>query len=274
MVKGLKIAFQLYSVREFTEKDFRGTMQKVKDMGYEGVEFAGIGGHTPIEVRDMLSAIGLEPVSAHVPIPEFVADPVGVISAYKQIGCKYIAIPWLDEQSRPGNVNWEKTKADIANIADECEKQGITLLYHNHDFEFVKDESTGEYALDLLYRVIPKMETEIDTCWVKVAGEDPAAYIRKYKGRAPVVHLKDYMLEGEMPSQLYELIGVDNEKEESGGKFEFRPLGHGVQDVSSLLDAAVYSEAIWVVAEQDMPSMGKTSLECAQMSIDYLKGIK
>jgi len=270
----MKIALQLYTVRDEAEKNFHTTLLKVKEMGYEGVEFAGLYGNDPANLRDMLADIGLEPISAHVPIPELVKDPEGVISAYKRVGCKYIAIPWLDEPSRPGNENWDKTKADIANIAKECEKQGIILLYHNHDFEFVKDKDTGEYALDQLYREIPTMETEIDTCWVKVAGEDPAAYVRKYKGRAPVVHLKDYMLEGEKPKHLYELIGVENEEEEKTGKFEFRPVGHGLQDVPSLIDAAVYAEATWVVVEQDFPSMGKQPAECAKMSIDYLNSIK
>jgi len=274
MVKGLKVALQLYSVRDYIEKDFRSTVEKVKAMGYECVEFAGLYDQDPAALREMLSSIGLEPISAHVPIPALIADPVGTVAAYKEIGCPYIAIPWLDEASRPGNENWEKTKDDIANIAEECKKQGMTLLYHNHDFEFVKDEKTGEYALDQLYREIPALETQVDTCWVKVAGEDPAAYVRKYKGRAPIVHLKDYMMEGAKPSQLYELIGVESEEISGGGKFEFRPLGYGVQDIPSLIDAAIYAGAKWVVAEQDSPSLGKTSLECAQMSIDCLNGIK
>jgi len=274
MIKGMKIALQLYSVRDFAEKDFKSTMEKVKEMGYEGVEFAGLNGCSPEEVRDMVQFIGLEPVSAHVPIPELVNDPAGVIEAYKKIGCKYIAIPWLDEPSRPGNENWDKTKEDIAKIAVECEKQGVTLLYHNHDFEFLKDETTGEYALDQLYREIPSLETQVDTCWVKVAGEDPAAYVRKYKGRAPLVHLKDFVLEGEKPAQLYELIGVEDSAAEEKGAFELRPLGHGLQDIPALIDAAVYAGATWVIAEQDFPSMGKTSLECAKMSMECLEKIK
>jgi len=270
MVKGLKIALQLYSVRDFIENDFRGTVKKVKEMGYECVELAGLYGQKPSDLREIFSSVGLEPISAHVPIPELIANPVGTIAAYKEIGCPFIAIPWLDEASRPGNENWDKTKENIANIAAECEKQGMTLLYHNHDFEFVKDEETGEFALDQLYREIPALQTQVDTCWVKVAGEDPAAYVRKYKGRAPVVHLKDFMLEGEKPSQLYELMGVETEEISSGGKFEFRPLGYGVQNIPELVDAALYAGAKWVVCEQDFPSLNKTSLECAQMSIDTL----
>ena len=273
MVKGLKIALQLYSVRDYIENEFQSTVQKVKDMGYECVELAGLYGKKPSELRELFASVGLDPISAHVPIPELIADPAGVVAAYKEVGCRYIAIPWLDEASRPGGDNWEATKKAIADITAECEKQGVILLYHNHDFEFVKDKETGEYALDQLYREITALQTQVDTCWVKVAGEDPAAYVRKYKGRAPIVHLKDFMIEGK-PGQMYELIGADVEDEGGTGKFEFRPLGHGVQDIPSLIDAAVYAGATWVVCEQDMPSMGKTSLECAQMSLDTLNAIK
>lgn len=61
----------------------------------------------------------------------------------------------------------------------------MTLLYHNHDFEFAKKD--GEYLLDIMYRDIPAslLQTEQDTCWVKASGVDPAAYIRKYSGRRP-----------------------------------------------------------------------------------------
>jgi len=271
MIKGMKVGLALYSVRDEMEKDIRSTLQKAKDLGFAGVEFAGIFDNNPHDISKLLQEIGLEPISAHVPITELAENPSGVIAAYKQIGCSFIVIPWLEEDSRPGNEKWEETKADIARVAEECLKQGITPLYHNHDFEFVKDEKTGQYALDLLFSEITALKTEIDTCWVKVAGEDPVAYVRKYKGRAPIVHLKDFMMEGEKPAQLYELIGADTEKEESGGKLEFRPLGHGVQDVSSLVDAAAYAGAGWIIVEQDNPSMGKTPFECAEMSLEVLK---
>ena len=38
----LPVAVQVYSVREDAAKDFQGTMQKIKDMGYQGVELAGL----------------------------------------------------------------------------------------------------------------------------------------------------------------------------------------------------------------------------------------
>ena len=149
---------------------------------------------------------------------------------------------------------------------------GIQLLYHNHDFEFIKID--GKYALDILYDTIPAdlLKTEIDTCWVNVGGENPAEYIEKYSGRAPVVHLKDFHgSKGNGP--LYKLIGIDDETEAVESTFEFRPVGYGVQDWKKIVDAAEKAGAEWVVVEQDSPSMEKSPLECVQMSINYLKNM-
>ena len=75
----------------------KGTLAKVKEMGYDGVEFAGLYGHEPSEVKQMLEELGLTPVSAHVPLNEMLADPDKVIGGYAEIGCKYIAVPYLPE---------------------------------------------------------------------------------------------------------------------------------------------------------------------------------
>lgn len=268
------LALQLYSIRDFAQKDFKGTLEKVKSMGYKGVEFAGLYDYSAADVKQMLADTGLEAVSAHVPINELLDDLSGTIAKYKEIGCQYIAIPWLEEERRPGNEGYEQTLKDIMAIGEEVKRQGMMLLYHNHDFEFTKVDE--EYALDMMYRMIPAdiLETEIDTCWVNVGGENPADYIRKYTGRAPIVHLKDFVMPGKKPAHMYELIGVDKEEENAEDEvFELRPVGYGAQNVNAILEAASDAGAQWVVVEQDAPSMGKTSMECVQMSIEYLKNL-
>lgn len=269
------VALQVYSVRDFAEKDLEGTLQKIREMGYDGVELAGLYGRSYAEAKAAVEKAGLTLISAHVPLADMLADPQGVLSGYAEMGCKYVAVPYLPEELRPGTEQFGKTVEDIRMLAGIAKEKGMSMLYHNHDFEFVKLD--GEYALDMLYRVIPAdlLQTEIDTCWVNVAGEDPAAYVRKYAGRAPVVHLKDFYMsnrDAESDGPFYELIGVDKK---AGGEnvFEFRPVGYGLQDFPSILEAAEEAGAGWVVVEQDRPSMEKTSMECAQMSREYLKKI-
>ena len=144
------------------------------------------------------------------------------------------------------------------------------MLYHNHDFEFEKID--GKYALDVLYETVPAeyLQTELDTCWVNVGGEDPAGYIKKYSGRSPVVHLKDFV--GGKSDNMYELIGIESEKKESDAQaFEFRPVGSGRQDFPGILAASEAAGAQWVVVEQDSPSMGLSPMESIEKSRNYLR---
>ena len=274
-MSGFPIALQLYSVREDMEKDFEGTLAKVAALGYDGVEFAGLFGRDPKDAAKLCEELGLCPVSVHVPYQELIADPAGVVGSYAQLGAKYIVIPYLTEDLRPGTEGFEGVIKGAAVIGAECEKAGLVLLYHNHDFEFVK--IGGKYALDVLYDSIPAdlLKTEIDTCWANVGGVDPSEYILKYSGRSPVVHLKDFVMPGKKPAKMYALIGIDDTASQSsaGEAFEFRPVGYGAQDVEKILKASREAGAEWLIVEQDMPSMGKTPMECASMSIEYLRKV-
>ena len=71
----LPVALQLYSVRDDFAADMEGTLKKVKEMGYAGVEFAGLNGKSAAEIKAACEAVGLVPISAHVPIDELVAKP-------------------------------------------------------------------------------------------------------------------------------------------------------------------------------------------------------
>lgn len=245
----LPVALQLYTVRDEAAKDFFGVLRQVKDMGYDHVEFtADFFGRTPGEIRAELDRLGLKAISAHVPIDMLIGGTEKTIADFKALGCRYIAVPWLDEARRPGTGAWPQVVEQIKQIGAACRAAGVTLLYHNHDFEFVK--IGGKYALDMLYEAVPAglLETEIDTCWVRVGGEDPAAYVLKYAGRCPVVHLKDFARD----------------------PFDFRPVGYGVQDMPAILDASVKAGAKYVVVEQDR-SAERPSLEAARLSREYLK---
>jgi sugar phosphate isomerase/epimerase len=268
-VKNFPIALQLYTVRDFMAKDVEGTLRAVKAMGYDGVEFAGTFDKTADELAALCREIGLVPISAHVPFVDMMADPEGVLSYYAALGCRFVAIPYLTEEYRPGHEKFGEVIEGARLLGDIANQKGMTLLYHNHDFEFVKVD--GEYALDILYREVPAalLQTQLDTCWVRVAGEDPAAYVRKYSGRAPVVHLKDFV--GQKSENMYALIGIDDGEEKTSQAFEFRTVGGGVQDFDAILQATEDAGAEWVVVEQDKPDGEKTSMQCAEMSIAYLK---
>ena len=267
-MKKWPIALQVYSVRDAATEDFEGTMRAVKEMGYDGVELAGLYGlESAVACKKVLDKVGLELVSAHVGFDALEDD--AQLDDYAATGVKFVAIPWMVAPKNEEELN--AAIARIRNCGERCKARGIQMLYHNHDFEFEK--INGKYILDTYYAEIPAdlLQTELDTCWVNVGGENPSEYVRKYTGRAPIVHLKDFT--GSKSENMYALIGTDTAKEDSAGKFEFRPVGYGKQDFPSILAAAEDAGAGWVVVEQDSPALDKTPLECAKMSIDYLKSI-
>ena len=264
-----RIALQLYSVRQDAQKDLYGTLKQVKAMGYAGVEFAGLYGYDPEQIRKMCEELELNPISAHVPFAELLEDVDKVIRDYKTIGCKHIVIPYLLDEYRPGTEGFATVIEKAAEWGKKMAENGLYFQYHNHDFEFVKLD--GEYALDILYKAVAPeyLQTQLDTCWVNVGGENPVDYLHKYAGRMPTVHLKDFA--GSKSENMYALIGIDEQaKKEITGKFEFRALGLGLQKFPEIIEAATEGGAQWFIVEQDNPSMGYTSLECAAISAKYL----
>lgn len=251
MSKTLPIAVQVYSVREEAERDFAGTMKKLSEMGYDGVELAGLYGKSAEEIRDSIKAAGLIAISAHVSYDELAGDLEKTLQDYETIGCRYIVIPWLGEDRRFGAALYEETIKVIPVISEGCKKHGMTLLYHNHDFEFAKTPD-GTYALDQLYAEVPAdvLGAEPDTCWIKVGGPDPSEWLKKYSGRCPLVHVKDFRRKAD---------GVD-----------LLALGEGEQDFPTLVKTAKECGAQWLVIEQDDHPYG-TPMGDMKKSLNYLK---
>lgn len=272
-MKRLLLGYQIYSAREEAQKDLLSVLRELKRLGYDGVEFAGFYGLSADEVAKMLDETGLKAVSSHVGLDLIEADMEGTIAYHKAIGCKYIAIPYLNDACRPGTAGFAGVIRTMYTFGRMCRENGIQLLYHNHDFEFVS--LSGIYGLDFIYEAVDAetLKTELDLCWVKYAGEDPCAYLAKYAGRAPVVHLKDYVGRKEGSAVPYGLLGQSEAKQNAGIPFEFRPVGYGCQDVEALLKAGINAGAEWFVVEQDA-SVGRPPLEAAAMSIGTVRKLE
>lgn len=268
----LKVGLQLYSIRDAMEKDMDAALKAVKEIGYDYVEFAGYFGKTADEVNALLKKYGLTAVSVHQNPTLFWEEGQKAIDFLKDIGVKYSAIPWYEasEYEKDMKGSFEKFKK----LGEDLKANGITLLYHNHDFEFKKID--GETIIDRMYAEIPAelLQPEFDTCWVHYAGYDPAEYLLKYSGRIDVVHLKDFVCKELGGGPAYALIDADGNpiepksKEDNG--FKFMPVGYGRQDWKAILEASVAAGAEYVIVEQD-DWYDEDSIECARKSRAYLK---
>ena len=121
-----KVGIQLYSLRNDMSKDVAETLKKVKEMGYDGVEFAGLYGKTAKEMKELCEQNGLVPISAHVPYEDMVNDP-DILDTYAEIGCEYIAIPYLTDEYRPGNEKFDEVIEGAKIFGKKAKDLGMTL---------------------------------------------------------------------------------------------------------------------------------------------------
>lgn len=253
----LNIGIQLYSLREYTAKDFFGTLEQVAEMGYNAVEFAGYGDIPAVEMKKKLDSLGLSAPSSHLGIQAAAPDKIDATIDYLlTIGAKYYTFPSLPEEFRYGHPDFEANLEVLRAAIEKCNAAGLQVLYHNHSFEFEKVD--GKIPLDVLYERLPAplLQPQFDTCWVKFAGYDPVSYIQKYSGKTPVIHLKDF----------YSASPLDRET------LELRPLGYGIQDIKAIVEAGIASGCDTFIYEQDS-GKGRTMLEAAKLTREYLKSI-
>ncbi len=268
-MKQFKIGLQLYSVRDAMAKDFEGTLKAVADMGYEYVEFAGYFGKTSEEIKALLDKYNLKCVSVHQALNFFCDDPKAAVEYLKGFGVKYNVIPWYEESKLAGTPEWESTKETFIKIAEMLKAEGMLLGYHNHEFEFKKYD--GKTLHDFIFEAVPSdlIFPEIDTCWVKYADVEPVDVIRKYSGRVPVIHLKDFVANRLAGGAVYDLIGKEGGSREDNG-FRYRPLGQGIQDFAPILKAMEECGTEIIIVEQD-DSYEQDSLDAARASREYLR---
>jgi sugar phosphate isomerase/epimerase len=243
-MKRIPVGLQLYTLRELCAEDFPGTVEKVAEIGYEGVELAGFYGLSPGEVRDLMAEHDLIIAGTHGAgerdIPKLAAQ-------LKELGCNAVWGPVLPEGKLPEDVEGCRAMVKYANqVGAELRKEGIQLYYHNHSKEF--DRVEGRYIMDwLLEDTEPEnVAAEIDVMWAQHADVDPAAYIRKFPGRVPLAHIKDMDV-----------------------KHEFTEVGKGVLDFDSIFAACEEVGTRWYIVEQDTCKIDP--IESVRISFDFFK---
>lgn len=204
-----KISVQLYSCKDATANDFVGTLEKIAEIGYEGVEFAGYGGLEATEMKAHLDRLGLKASGAHIGLDELKSNLDYHIEFNKTVGNKYLICPCVAISSKEDVM---QLKADFADIAKRLEGTGMVFGFHNHAVEF--NVYDGEYAMDIMLSGHNDIIYEPDCYWTEYAGVDTCAYLEKIGERTPLVHLKDMRTEadGSKESEIFGKGILDNQK--------------------------------------------------------------
>jgi sugar phosphate isomerase/epimerase len=242
----LPIGLQLWSIKEELEKDFKGTLKKVAEIGYDGVEFAGYGGLSSLELKELLLELGLKVCGSHVSLTELTENIDEVIEYSLAIGNKYIICPYAEFNSKQDVLELAE-KLNV--IGEKCRAKGLICGYHNHAHEF--SEFDGEYILDLIYKETDArlVKAELDTYWVEYAGVNVVEYIKKHSGRFELIHIKDM-----------QIIGDTKQSTE---------VGNGLMNFPKVISEAEKQGATWLIVEQEY--FTKPTLESVEISYNNLK---
>ncbi|QAY66977.1 sugar phosphate isomerase/epimerase family protein [Paenibacillus protaetiae] len=244
-MKIFPVAVQPYTVRDALRQDYWGTLEKIAAIGYQGIEL-GLPpeGITAEEQLQRLNGMGLQIIGSHASFNSFDVDFNRLIGHMHKAGGKYIAISLMFD-SKDDVLS---KAAQLNQIGELCRAAGITFLYHNHDWEFRQYD--GEYVLETIMRETdPQLvQLELDTYWVRKGGEDPAAYLAKWKGRCPLLHIKDM---------------------EPGEDQYFAEIGEGILDFPAIAQAAADAGTEWLVVEQD--GSRRDPLESLAISYGHLE---
>lgn len=246
----LPVSVQLYTLRDLTKTDLPGVLKSLAKVGYTGAELAGYGNLTSAaEVRKAFDEAGLKVSGAHVGIDLLEKDLDAVIADHKTLGNTNVIIPWLGEERRGDAEAWRAFAGTCNQIGAQLADAGLTLSYHNHDFEFKTFD--GTYGLDIFWEhTNPSVVfAELDIYWVVKGGVDPVAYIKQLGTRVKLIHLKDMA---------------------DGPEKKFAPVGTGVIDFVPVTDAAAEVGVEWGAVEQDN-CYGANPLDNVTISFNNLK---
>ncbi len=193
MAKGkIPIGVQLYSVRSVAEKDLSGTLAKVAQMGYEGVEFAGYYGHNAKDIRKMLNDNGLVCCGTHTQMADLAEDKLAATLEFnKTLGNKYVIVPWLQPNEANPREAWLAYAKRFNELAEKLAPQGMKIGYHNHAHDFAPVGDTTGWDL-LASNTRPDVIMQLDLGNAMSGGADPITYLRRYPGRTVTIHLKEF----------------------------------------------------------------------------------
>jgi len=188
----IRIALQLYSVREDCARDLPGVLKAVAKMGYQGVEFAGYHGYTAEQLRRMLDENGLKCAGTHIALDTLLGDNLKKTVAFnKTLGNRFLIVPWLPEERRSSREAWLKTAEIFNEISRRLEPHGMMVGYHNHTDEFKPLD--GELPWDLFFaNTDRRVVMQFDTGNALLGGARAAQFLARYPGRAKTVHIKEH----------------------------------------------------------------------------------
>ncbi len=237
MHKKLKLGFIPGLAADRLAADWDGTLQTLAGHGYQGIELsAGIleqSGMTVEAARESLARHGIDPVSWFSNWGEYRDRGEEIMAKAKTLGCRHMIWGWAPANDRD---RMREVFPAMRQAAEGVRAAGMTLLYHNHDHEFLSRDEAGRTAYDWLMEHFRAdlLQCELDIGWVAYGGLDIVETIGRYAGRCPILHMRDIR--------------------DPATRGEFIEVGEGVLDLKAALEAGLaVGGSEWAIVEHTKP---------------------
>lgn len=243
----VRIALQLYSVRDECAKDLPGVLKAVARMGYEGVEFAGYHGRSAEELKKLLDENKLVCCGTHISLESLLGEEFDKTVAFnKTLGNRYLIVPGLAAERTKSRAAWLETAKLFNEISKKLEPHRMWVGYHNHTSEFKPLD--GELPWDTFFGTTDRrVVMQFDTGNALAGGAQAAPFIQAYPGRTLTAHIKEH--------------STTNEK---------ALIGEGDVPWKDLLPLLLTTgRARWLIVEQE--SYAFPPMECVEKSLPKLK---
>ena len=188
----IPVALQLYSVREDCSRDFIGTLKRVAEIGYEGIEFAGYYEMEAKEIKKILDDFSLKVAGTHTGIETLLGDQLQKTIEFNSIlGNKFLIVPGLPEEYTNSKEEWLEAAYLFNEISQRLKPYGMRVGYHNHWIEFKPID--GEIPWDIFFEAANSdIVMQLDTGNCMRGGGDPVKILKKYSERVATIHLKEF----------------------------------------------------------------------------------
>ena len=235
-----KIAAQMYSVRKEFEDNPERTFQELKKIGFTALQIDGMRGHDVKKISELVKKYDFEIAGMHIKHDRFMNDLDGIMEECYEFGCKTIYDKYIDDEEQH-TEGYIKTKEKLIEIVEKLAPLGFRIGLHNPEYDY-NNEIYGRKVLDYITDPVNgyTVYAEPDTYWMTIAGDDPVESIKKYSGRAPIIHLKDYR-------SGYELNDMEQNLAE---------LGEGEIDIESIVRWGEKNKVEYYCIEQDYSRIG------------------
>ena len=261
-----KIGIQTYTLREAMGEDFVGTLQMIKDVGYDYVELNGrnFADRPPAELKQILDDIGLPSPITHADYDTLANRPEALAEIADTLGCETIVLPWINDDQR-GLDDYKSHAAMLNRAGDVLAQSNIKVGYHNHQFEFfdLGDGATGMNTL--LTETDPDLVTfELDLFWAALTGTDIVGLFEAHPGRFSMCHIKDLTGDASAYRNSLDFAGIVTN--------HMANVGEGDLPFESYFAANDVSGMKYFIAEHDNPP--RPFRQSVQTSYDSIKAMR